>query len=475
MWRHFGIHYRRDSSTTWIEHPFDSSARIHFLADVPHVVKNLCNALLTHKKFLLSADVVDQHSLPSDTVDLSHIHEVVEVQGDDLKLAPGLSSKSINSTNHFSKMKVRTALQLFSKSVSAALRTLVADEGRPDSYLTTAWFVDCVDTWFNLMSSLHPAIALSRRNDQAFTTAVSFLDSFMTTISTIRISSKPGWKPVQTGVLLSTRSVLNLCEDLLGDTLQFLMTSRLTQDCVENLFSVVRSKNAIPTSREFKYALRVICVAQYLRPVGSSNYDCDDREYLGELLPTDITPTVTDIPDSTGLEDAYLTLTIQSASDELGSLEKQSLYYLAGYCAQSLKKQRWACDSCISCLQRDPDSSRHQYATLLSFRNFKDGALFEVNDTTFNLFFSREVLFGQHQSDVKRDDICRKTLKEWLAVESALTIPDCHPLILRLAKKLLDVRLHILCKRMTERLEKPTATVPLGSRSMAMRTLVQKI
>ena len=92
-------------------------------------------------------------------------------------------------------------------------------------------------------------------------------------------------------------------------------------------------------------------------------------------------PVVEDVPNTDVLEDANTSSL--STNCEISNLEKQSLYYLAGYCAQSLKKQRWACDSCTDCLRRGPDTPRHQFATLLAFRNFKDGALFEVNDPTF--------------------------------------------------------------------------------------------
>lgn len=473
MWRQFGIHYKRDSFTTCVPHPEDPSARLHFLADVPHVVKNLCNALLTHKKFILSSEVQDQHKLVSNVVDLAHIQEVVEVQGEGLKLAPSLSSKTTNATRHFSKMKVRNALQLFSKSVSASLRTLVAEEGFPDSYLTTAWFVDCVDTWFNFMSSRHPVMALSKRNEQAFTTATTFLEGFMATVSTLQFS-KPGWKPVQTGILMSTRSVLNICSELLDDSFQFLLTSRLTQDCVENLFSVVRSKNATPTSREFKYALRVICVAQFLHSVGSSNYDYDDREYLGELLPSNSMPAVKDVPDTALLENVN-TLTV-SATCDLNNLEKQSLYYLAGYCAQSLKKQKWACESCVKVLERRSDSPRHQYATLVMYRNFTDGALFEINDVTFQTFLRWETVFRKHEPVIKCCGIGKRMLDDCLTVTPDLPVPDCHPLIERLAKKFINVRLHIVCKQLTDKLNEDAAkTVPMGSKSMAMRALVQKV
>ena len=39
------------------------------------------------------------------------------------------------------------------------------------------------------------------------------------------------WKPIQTGVILSTQSVLEFQEELLASGHKFLLTARLTQDC----------------------------------------------------------------------------------------------------------------------------------------------------------------------------------------------------------------------------------------------------
>ena len=43
------------------------------------------------------------------------------------------------------------------------------------------------------------------------------------------------------------------------------MTSRFTQDCLENLFSLVRAKQVVPTALQFKNNLKLICVAQFLK------------------------------------------------------------------------------------------------------------------------------------------------------------------------------------------------------------------
>ena len=72
------------------------------------------------------------------------------------------------------------------------------------------------------------------------------------------------WKPIQFGVILSTTSFINLQNKfLLEKKFDFLMTSRFTQDCLENLFSLVCAKQVVPTALQFKNNLKLICVARF--------------------------------------------------------------------------------------------------------------------------------------------------------------------------------------------------------------------
>lgn len=60
----------------------------------------------------------------------------------------------------------------------------------------------------------------------------------------------------------------------------FLLTGRLTQDCIENLFSVVRMKKPEPSAYNFKCTLRLVCISQFIHRPKNSSYRADDGEYL---------------------------------------------------------------------------------------------------------------------------------------------------------------------------------------------------
>jgi hypothetical protein len=112
-----------------------------------------------------------------------------------------------------------------------------------------------------------------------------FLQSVITLFDQISVGNRGVWKPIQTGVILSTLSVLELQDRLINSgNFKFLLTSRLTQDCLENLFSCVRSKNPTPTPLELKNNLRLLTVAQYLKGAENGSYDLDEGGFEADFL-----------------------------------------------------------------------------------------------------------------------------------------------------------------------------------------------
>lgn len=112
-----------------------------------------------------------------------------------------------------------------------------------------------------------------------------------------------------------------------------MLTSRFSQDCVENLFSCVRVKQPLPTALQFKNNLRLLSVCQYLKNVSNSSYDEDDRENFGDFLETIKQPAsknnpIYNIPDDD----------IEIKEINLSKAELNSFYCVAGYVVQSLKK-----------------------------------------------------------------------------------------------------------------------------------------
>ena len=102
-------------------------------------------------------------------------------------------------------MKVSTAMNFFSKSVAAGLRYSIKHEGYSKELETIAWFVEFMDTWFHLMTSRYPVMALSRLNEKEYANAIHHLQTAISLFQDMVIGKQ--WKPIQTGVILSTNSV----------------------------------------------------------------------------------------------------------------------------------------------------------------------------------------------------------------------------------------------------------------------------
>lgn len=144
------------------------------LADVPHLVKNLRNHFVSGQPIKLPGDMT-KYNLPSDVVNVELLQQLVAYQKDkDLKPAPNLVEKHLQPS-HFEKMKLSHAMVVFSHSVSAALQLMIEEAVLPQEARTTAWFVETVGHWFDIMCSRYPTLALSKFDTEKYNQAVGFL------------------------------------------------------------------------------------------------------------------------------------------------------------------------------------------------------------------------------------------------------------------------------------------------------------
>ena len=239
---------RSSETISSIIHPMDSHQRLYFMADVPHLIKNIKSCLLR-----------DYIVYEGRKISITPIQRLAEFQEHrELKLAPSLKLKAVKNPSHFDKMKVSNALHILSNSVAKGLQWMVDnnhfDERERKEAQDTAWFILLINQWFKLMSSRAITMALSRRKPGRYESPTRHLKTVIDVVKNMRVGGGH-WIPFQTGMLISTSTVLTLSEESFDQGLSFLMTARLSQDCLENLFSCVRIKNpgvfAATTCRSF--------------------------------------------------------------------------------------------------------------------------------------------------------------------------------------------------------------------------------
>ena len=280
LWRRAGIHSTRDSILPMIPHPARPADSLYFAADPPHLLKNLWNCVLMHR-IGLPDDVVARHHLPSNTVSHTYIQQLMDLQQNaELRVAHKL--QPCHTAPHYEKMRVCLAAQFFSQSTAAALETSVKLGLLPHEALTTAWFVRAVNDWFDAMNARKSADAVHNTPTAASVSLQIMLD----VIRRISFSGRKVWKPIQTGIQLSTNVVLRLGEQLmLKYHLQYFLSGRLSQDPVENLFSQARGQGVVhPSCTSFRLALRLVTVAQYLEVSKGAAYADDGCTYMVDYL-----------------------------------------------------------------------------------------------------------------------------------------------------------------------------------------------
>lgn len=296
-----------------------------------------------------------------------------------LSLVPKLKSKLFNNKNHFQKMKVCNATNIFNHSVASALN-FVGNETSNESYITTAWFISFISKWFKLMSSRVPKLALGKLNETKFNESIDFLNEVIEVISQIEVGILKTWKPFQTGIIISTKSAIELTKYLLDvKKFEFVLTGRFTQDCLENLFSVVRSKHVIPTALQFKNDLKLITILQYMKNVGSASYEQDDREFFSEFLDYILEKKCIKVE----INNINTNNNIICNNDNItfDNLTLNCLYYLGGYIIYKINKNYKICDNSINATG-NTISSEYSYVTLIQMRCFKQETLFFINEQT---------------------------------------------------------------------------------------------
>lgn len=471
IWSAFGICCGRSSRTVnAILHPCSTERKLYFLADAPHLIKNLKAALVNGQDIVLPNWVLQEHNLSSNRVTAKHLHSLLTFQENlHLKISPKLTAKTL-TPGHFDKMKVSNAMSFFSHSNAAGLEYLVQAHSHSNDLLTTAWFLKTINHWFDLVSSRRLVTALSWKDPASYTQATDFLRRVIALFESLSIGEKGMWKPVQTGIILTTTSILDISEQLLSSGYQFVLTARFTSDCIENLFSCIRTNNPIPSPLEFKNKLRLISVAQFLRVKATSSYEVDDAEYLVQFLSS---------KSSANLEiDEHCDKLCFSSVSSLSNADLASLYYLTGYLVSRVVKNNKTCETCARAIQSDSNSAG-SHCLLQQLKSYKEGCLVSCTSEVFELLQEAEKIFRATNFSLlhHKKNVRKLLLSEIQQACADVTFPNCHDVKNVLLRRFITLRLRIWAKDQRTRLTSHSRTADngaLGSKSMAMRMAVIK-
>lgn len=207
------------------------------------------------------------------------------------RTAPKLTDIHINP-NNFQRMKVKYATQIFSKSVSAGMTTLISLGSLSTAATFTAEFIERFNTLFDILNS--SKLYSSDSNKQAFTNSreqATFLNETKDFLQRLKVIRKSDRKDITNTIksikcwIITINSVMQLFEYLQqqsSNSITFLLTRRLNQDCLENFFGVIRSQNGNacnPTPIQFYYAFKKHFSVEYSK-IDTGNCAADEDTIL---------------------------------------------------------------------------------------------------------------------------------------------------------------------------------------------------
>ncbi len=466
MWKSFNISANRILTKNYTPHPCNSNQKLCFMADPPHVLKNIRNFFVSKQTVTLPQNIVDKYKLPSNIVSVEPICALLEAEKNAVFiLAPKLSDKMLHP-GQFDKMSVALAEKLFSNQITAAIKLKVNNKTFPETYATTAWLFDNIRRWFDLMTSRTPKLAISKLNEDVYKETIQFLQNFQDIFKTASFGDK--WKPIQTAVLLSTQSVLDIQEDFLNRSFHtFLLTSRLTQCCLESLFSCIRKRMPTPTPLQFKYNLRIVALGQYLKAAKNSNYDEDNSQHLVDLKTIRL---MKNRNHNTQIKDGQLSYDVEIPNDVLNdaiALEEQEAFkYVAGYCVFQVNA---ICTTCKLFIENS-----HITPEFIQLMSYKEGCLRVPSEPVLKLLTCANNLFCRVQQNlVNEESVLKKLLINISKHDVTKDFPLCHNVCDHLLNCFFRMRLHMLSKTLSADHNVKTS-VNLSSKSIAMRQAVKK-
>ena len=326
--------------------------------DPPHLIKNIRNNLKKHG-----------YTIGHEVISWDHINQFFQIDSSTpIRMAPKLTNRHI-TLPAFANLNVALAVQVLSRTVAAGISSMVRSGELPVEASATSKFALNFDELFDCFNS--HALYGKREVSGAITSTsmhVGFLKEKLKWIRTIRCRNRNGKLPCLDGWQLSINSVIQLWEDLsVNCGVSFLITSRLNQDPLENLFSVIRSKGghrSNPDPREFRSAITQTMVDNILLTAESSNCKADVDTFLFSL--GNIASKGSPAAMRTRMEQDVPTnlrplLKTPPALPALSVPEANTLVFISGYVAMKLKKI--VCEDCSSllCTQRMPNHPHHMF------------------------------------------------------------------------------------------------------------------
>lgn len=342
---------------------------IIYMFDPPHLLKSTRNNFFNYR--LVSEDKIieSKHLKQFYNSDAQRTH----------RLAPKLTEKHMNP-GPFQKMKVKFASQVFSKTVVCAMTTCMTDGSLPNTAASTIEFIDEIDNLFDIFNSrmkikpqeddvesddeLEPKGAkrfcLPFKNAEYQNNFLLKMFNFFKNVNLQKFNtSTKQWHNIKksynikflTGWMISIAGLIKLHNILSKeyDEEIELMTRRLNQDCLENLFGTMRIQNGNcinPTTIQLQRTFKKLFSLSYFEYNEGANCLEDIDQVLSNLnkIPAEDLKTV--FPENQKVIQIN-PLPIDSTNYRSLELpERNAFTYICGYLIMKCYNMH-SCETCI--------------------------------------------------------------------------------------------------------------------------------
>ena len=424
--------------------------------------------LLVHDKY------VKEWCLSSNEVNFDVIRKLVEFgQERELTITSHLSPQVINATsNHFKKMDVGLAMKILSHKTAAAIKWLVLEYPNefPHKCLTTAFFIEQVAQWWDIMKSRSIKFCFHKDRPKMYEENYKFLEKFMDFWGTMKcheFQKRAYWDP-QKAALLSTYTILCLTAKFIKEEgHKFFLPGRLLNDAIENFFSCVRLMSKSPTPLQFKRVIKAICITQFLHYSPNGSYLEDDSEQflvdfndfqteVSKEIDADFEEELEDL-ETIGYEDLE---TLEK--EDYDPNDKAEACALANIAAvmldKTVKSGRSKCKKCTDAFTTSHEVDQQECNSFLRMKEYREGLLTLPSVTANAMFHSAELTFRFKRVQLLRANkqVAKKlldfVLSDFKTEFDGLDIPTCHLSII--FGRFLRSRCHFWAKKCNELLVK---------------------
>jgi hypothetical protein len=401
-----------------------------WVCDAAHLDKNIRSYFEKHY-IQINQKFVDKKNLPGGVVKFEYVREAIEFQEDnELTIAPQLNKKKVSKLNSFQKMDVFRSMAVLNHKTANLLTYLVENENFPEEALLTAYFINMVAKWFNILKCRTDELAFSLRNPEKYKEMIDFLEEFMEFFATLKITTDQWyWMQVQQGVILTTKTILWLQHFLLNEGgLTYFRPGTTLADCLESFHGVVRDVNPVPDCKEYMQIIKGICLGQLLnkkRKRGRS-YELDDaKDYLTHL---ENVKKLDQENDPESMEDNIVF--IESNFEPGDFCETVALTYFGGYILFKVLKKRTTCQTCFNFwIAKDGDDFKtHPDCYLIRCSEYVENGLVTPTKVGAEIFEKAEAWFKSNRFSQRHKKGLTKILTNLITdrISKDYEVPVCH-------------------------------------------------